>query len=213
MLVRDVMKTNVVSIASSTALADARRIMDAHRIRRLPVMDKERLVGIVTKDAVDRAGPSELTTFSIHEISYLLNRLTVREMMVRDVVTVSPDATVEEAIALAQERGVGALIVLEESRVVGIATTNDFFYKILNPILGIGEPGTRISISPCAEADDLSKILTSVERAGARITSMFTMRLPDTDKCDCTMHLNAPNPEKVITELRQLGFTVEERAR
>ena len=66
MIVADVMTTNVVSISSNTSLAEARRIMDAHRIRRLPVIDWGKLVGIVTKDALDRTGPSQLTTFSVH---------------------------------------------------------------------------------------------------------------------------------------------------
>lgn len=213
MIIRDVMTTNVVSIPSTTSLADARRIMDAHRIRRLPVIDKGKLIGIVTRDALDRAGPSKLTTFSIHEIGYLVNKITVKEVMVRDVVTVGPDATVEEAVALAQRRGVGALVVVEEGRVVGLVTTNDFFYKILNPLLGIGEPGSRIAIRKCVGTSDVSKILGVVEKAGAKVTSLYTMKLGDGDACDCTIHLNIPDAEKVISELRQLGFTVEERAR
>ncbi len=213
MLIRDVMTTNVVTIPSTTSLADARRIMDAHRIRRLPVMDKGRLVGVVTRDALDRAGPSKLTTFSIHEIGYLVNKITVKEVMVREVVSVAPSATVEEAVALAQRRGVGALVVQEEGKVVGVVTTNDFFYKILNPILGIGQPGSRIAIRQCAGASDLSKILTTVDKSGTKIVSMFTMQIPDGSACDCTLHLDSPDATKVIADLRQQGFAVEERAR
>ena len=102
MFIRDVMTTNVVTIPSSTSLADARRIMDAHRIRRLPVVDKGRLVGMVSRDTLDKAGPSKLTTFSMHELSYLLSKVTVKEVMKTDLVTVPPDATVEEAVTLAQ---------------------------------------------------------------------------------------------------------------
>jgi acetoin utilization protein AcuB len=52
MFIRDVMTTNVVTIPSSTSLADARRIMDAHRIRRLPVVDKGKLIGVVSRDTL-----------------------------------------------------------------------------------------------------------------------------------------------------------------
>ena len=113
MFIRDVMTTNVVTIPSSTSLADARRIMDAHRIRRLPVVDKGRLVGVVSRDGLDKAGPSKLTTFSMHELSYLLTKITVREIMKTDLVTVPPDATVEEAVALAQAKKVGTLLVVD----------------------------------------------------------------------------------------------------
>jgi len=104
MIVADVMTTNVVSIPSNTSLAEARRIMDAHHIRRLPVIDRGKLVGIVTKDALDRTGPSQLTTFSMHELGYLINKITVKEVMHYEVVTVTPDMTVERAVALAQSK-------------------------------------------------------------------------------------------------------------
>ncbi|NLT52813.1 MAG: CBS domain-containing protein, partial [Ignavibacteria bacterium] len=98
MLISDVMTTNVVSIPSSTSLAEARRIMDAHNIRRLPVIDHLKLVGIVTKDDLDKMGPSQLTTFSVNELVYMLNRITVKDVMHRDAVTVPPDTTIEESV-------------------------------------------------------------------------------------------------------------------
>jgi len=75
-IVSDVMSTNVVTISSHTSLAEARRILDSHGFLRLPVMDKEKLVGVVTKEALDRTGPSQLTTFSVHEKSYLLIKVS-----------------------------------------------------------------------------------------------------------------------------------------
>jgi CBS domain-containing protein len=59
MLISDIMNTNVVSVASTTSLAEARKIMDAHRVHRLPVIDHLKLVGIVTKDDLDKMGPSQ----------------------------------------------------------------------------------------------------------------------------------------------------------
>ena len=63
MLIRDIMTTNVVSVPSTTSLADARRIMDVHQVKHLPVIDKEKLVGMVTLNALDKAGPSAITSF------------------------------------------------------------------------------------------------------------------------------------------------------
>lgn len=146
MLIRAIMTDDVVSIPSTTSLADARRIMDVHQVKRLPVVDKEKLVGIVTKNALDKAGPSAITTFSKQELTYLLQRLTVKEVMSRDLVTISPDATVEEALALAQKSKVRSLLVTENSHLVGVVTTNDFFYKVLNPMLGIGKPGSIVFV-------------------------------------------------------------------
>jgi len=107
MQVGDVMMTNVVTIPSDTSLAEARRIMDAHRFRRLPIVDRGKLVGIVTKDTLDRTGPSQLTTFSVHELSYLLQKIKVRDVMRQDVLTGPPDMTIEQAVTLGQSKGIG----------------------------------------------------------------------------------------------------------
>ncbi|MDD5082197.1 MAG: CBS domain-containing protein [Dehalococcoidales bacterium] len=213
MIVSDVMSTNVISIPSHTTLAEARRVMDSHHFRRLPVIDRGKLVGIVTKDALDRTGPSQLTTFSIHELTYLLERITVQEAMHRDVVTVSPDMTVEEAVALAQIKKVGALLVTEGDRVLGIATTNDFFYKVLNPILGIGIPGSRIVVRDCFRGPDIEKVLAAINELGISVDNLFIIDLPQVKKHDLVVHLQTENTDQAIGEIRKLGYTVEERAR
>ncbi len=138
--VGDVMVTNVITIPSDTSLTEASRVMDANRLRRLPVVDKGKLVGIVTKDGLAKAGPSQLTTFSVHELSYLLNKITVRDVMRKDVLTGTPDMMLKEAVALAQSKRVGSVVVLDGDKVVGIMTTNDIFYKVLNPMLGLEVP-------------------------------------------------------------------------
>ena len=213
MIVADVMTTNVVSIPSNTSLADARRIMDAHRIRRLPVIDRGKLMGIVTRDALDRAGPSKLTTFSMHELSYLLTKLTVEEVMRREVVTVSPGMTVEEAVALAQSKQVGALIVIEGDQVIGICTTNDFFYRILNPILGIGLSGSRIVVRNCNKGQDVEKVVATINKLNVGITNLFLIQFPEAKKHDLVLHLDTPDSSKIIAEIKKLGCLVEERMR
>jgi acetoin utilization protein AcuB len=213
MLMRDVMTTNIVTIPSSTSLADAKRVMDFHHLRRVPVVDKAKLVGIVSRDALDRSGPSKLTTFSIHELSYLLGKITVKEVMVTDLVTVSPDMTVEEAVALSQGKEVGSALVVEDGRLVGIATTNDFFYKIVNPILGIGKPGSRIHVHKCGRTAEVAKVLNTISRSGVEVVTMFTIPHPDTGEQDLTLHLDTGDPSKVVQELRGLGYEVHERAR
>jgi acetoin utilization protein AcuB len=213
MIVADIMTTNVVSISSNTSLAEARRIMDAHRIRRLPVIDKGKLVGVVTRDALDRMGPSQLTTFSVHELGYLVNTITVNKVMRREVVTVTPDMTVEGAVALAQSKGVGILVVLEGDKVVGVATTNDFFYKILNPILGIKMPGTRIVVRNCNKGPDIEKVVATINKLKVGITNLFLIDLPEVGKHDIVVHLDTEDCSKCVEEIKKLGCLVEERSR
>lgn len=213
MLVSDVMSKNVVTIRSHTSLSDARRIMDAHKFRRLPVVDGDKLVGIVTKDTLDRTGPSQLTTFSVHELSYLLNRITVEKVMRKEVVTVTPDTTVEKAVALAQAKKVGALVVLQDHKIVGIATTNDFFYKVLNHILGIGMPGSRIVVCNCYKGQDVEKVIAALNKAGIEITTLFTIDMPDVRKHDLVVHLKVEDCSPAVKAIEQLGYEVCERER
>ena len=49
--------------------------MDAHHIRRLPVIDRGKLVGIVTGEALDGTEPSQLTTFMCMSLATLLTEL------------------------------------------------------------------------------------------------------------------------------------------
>ncbi len=213
MFMSDVMTSNVTSIPSNTSLAEAGRIMDAHRLRRLPVVDKGKLVGIVTKEALNRAGPSQLSSLSIHDITRVLNKVTVKEVMAGDLVTVSPDATVEEGVALAQQKKVGSLLVVDDGRLVGIATTNDFFYKILNPILGVGRPGARLVVRNCRGPQDIEKIVAAINRLGLDVETVFMLPFPQRDARNFVIHLSSDDPTGLIAELRLLGFTIERRAR
>ena len=209
MKIRDVMTWNVVTVTSDTPIMEARKIMDAHNIRRLPVVDKGKLVGIVSKERIARSGPSPATSLSVWEINYLLAKMTVKEVMKKDAVTVDPDMSVEAAIALAQSKGVGALPVLENHKLIGIATTNDFFYKILNPMLGIGEPGTRIIISGGAEAKSIQEIAELVRKFGAKIASFHSMPPIEGKEQDLCLHIDKEDASQLIKDLASKGYSAE----
>jgi len=98
MKVGEIMSTNVVTVTEDTLVDDAKKIMDAHRIRRLPVMKKDKLVGLVTKHMLLEAAPSPATSLNIWELHYLLSKMTVKEIMVKNPFTISPDMPVEEAL-------------------------------------------------------------------------------------------------------------------
>ena len=213
MHVRDIMTTNVVSVASNTSVTDAGELMRVHKIERLPIVDKGKLIGIVTKDKLLRVSPSPATSLSVHELTYLLSKMTVKDVMNKDVVTGSPDMTVESAIALAQGRKVGCLPVLENDKVVGIVTTNDFFYKILNPLLGIGEPGTRINVHGCVEANDIQRVCDVIHRLGLKIITVAYLPHPEKEERDLTVHVDTEDVSKIVAELNSLGYAVEVRKR
>jgi acetoin utilization protein AcuB len=209
MKIRDVMTLNVVTVTSNTPIMEARKIMDARNIRRLPVVDKGKLVGMVSKEHIARSGPSPATSLSVWEINYLLAKMTVKEVMKKDVVTVHPDMSVEAAIALAQSKGVGALPVLEDHKLIGIATTNDFFYKLLNPMLGIGEPGTRIIISRGAEVKSTQEIMEIIRKSGAKTASFHSMPPVEGKEHDLCIHVDKEDVEQLIKDLASKGYSAD----
>jgi acetoin utilization protein AcuB len=213
MNVGDIMTTNVVTVPSNTSVAEAKRIMEVHRIRRLPVVDKGKLVGIVTEHRLESVSPSKATSLTVWELSYLLEKTTVKEIMERDVVTCSPDTSVEESVAIAQSNKVGALVVVENGRVVGLSSTNDIFYKIVNPILGIGEPGSRIEVAGGGNAKALEEILSAVNKLGLELTSVHFEQLPEAKVKDVCVHVSDGDVKKLLAELKAKGYKVGVRRR
>ena len=213
MFVRDVMTTNVVSVPSSTSIYDARNIMKAHKFRRLPVVDKGKLVGLVTDHSLDQVSPSKATSLSVWELNYLLAKTTLKDVMIKNIVSVTPDMTVEEAVVIAQTNKVGSLPVVEDGKVVGIVTTNDFFYRIINPILGVGKPGVRLTIHKCCRSMDLEKVFGTIKKHNLPIVTMFLDKLPDATEGDLLIHLDTEDASAVTGELKAAGYEVEVRKR
>jgi acetoin utilization protein AcuB len=212
MQIFEMMTTNVISISSDTTLANARKIMDTYDYARLPVIDRGKLVGIVSKDSLDAGGKTKLTSCSIYEISYMLNTLKVKEVMHREVVTVPPDMYVDNAMALAESKQIGMLVVVEKNTVVGVVTSYDFFTKILHPLLGLNLPGTRIYVQQCNKASDIEKVMAIIKNFNIAILSQFSNNIPAIEnRHELVLHLDGENCSKCIEEIKKMGYQVVER--
>jgi len=132
-LVKNWMATEVVTIHAWTTLPEAHRLMVANNIRRLPVVGEDgRLTGIVTLGDVRGAEPSQATTLSIWELNYLLTRLKIEEIMTRDPLTISPEATIGEAAQIMLDNKISGLPVTDaDGRVLGIITESDIFRMVV----------------------------------------------------------------------------------
>lgn len=131
-LIKDWMTPEVVTISPDTALPEAHRLMTEKQIRRLPVVQEGRLVGIVTRGDVREAEPSDATSLSIWEVNYLLSKLKIEQIMTRKLVTIDQDATVGEAAKLMMEKKISGLpVVDDEENLVGIITESDIFRTVV----------------------------------------------------------------------------------
>lgn len=219
MRIKDIMTWNVVTVSSDTPIMEARKVLEAHKIRRTPVVDKGKLVGMISRDGITRASPSPATSLSVWEINYLLAKMTVKDIMSKKLVTVTPDTTVESAVALAQNKGVGALPVIDDGTLVGIVTTDDFFYKILNPMLGIGKPGTRLLIHNCGtpkciqEIMEVMEVMEVIGQNRVKILAVHSMPSTDDEQSELMLHFDHGDPAKIIKVLAEKGYAAEIRER
>ena len=126
MRVRDLMTPYPITIPPQTPVADARRMMDERRIRHLLVTEDHRLLGIVTDRDIRLNLPSPATSLSIWELNHLLAKLTVSDVMTKNVIVVDPDRDAGEAALLMVAEKIGALPVIYGGQLVGIVTETDF---------------------------------------------------------------------------------------
>jgi CBS domain-containing protein len=122
----------------TTTLAEAQRLMERHHIRRLPVVQDGRLVGIVTWGDLRAAWPSAATTLSAYEWRALLAKATVAECMTRNPITIAPDTSVLYAAQLMLTYKISGLPVVEDGHVVGMITESDLFRLIISESIGAG---------------------------------------------------------------------------
>lgn len=212
MLVKDIMTKGIVTVPSNTSIRDAQKIMKERNFRRLPVVDNGKLVGLVTQDRLERVKP-KTTAPILWQITYLISHTTVRDVMRKGVVTVKPTDTVEQAVAKAQSSRVGTLIAVDRGKIVGICTTNDFFYRIVNPTLGLGEAGIRILVSGDDIGRSAHEIISCINRLGIEIKVLWAIPSTKDARKDIVIHLAAEDATEVIKELEQLGCTASVLAR
>jgi acetoin utilization protein AcuB len=208
MRIRDIMSTNVVAVDEKTSLHDARKIMETHRIRRLPVMKRDKLVGLVTKHMLLEASPSPATSLSIHEMHYLLAKMTVKEIMIKKPYTISPDMPAEEALQVGQEMGYGAFPVVEDGRLVGVVTESDIV-RIMTRVLGVREKGERIVVRASKQFGNMQRIMEILDENKTVLLSMMT--LPPEEEDDdwlVVLRLKSENAEAIVKKLKSLGFKV-----
>jgi acetoin utilization protein AcuB len=206
------MTTKLITVTADTLLHDAEKLMKDNRIRRLPVVDnKGKLVGLITRDKLRDVAPSPATSLSIWELNYLLSKIKVGEIMQRDVVIFTPDMTVEEATTLCQTRGIGTLPIVQDDKLVGIATTTDL-YNILVQVLGFGKPGVRFHLFACDGGDPLKRAIDIIHKHGGSIQSMFQVIPPGVQRTDTIIRTNVVDATKIVQELRAEGCEVDVRS-
>ena len=209
MYVKEYMHTDVITVTKDMLLGDAQKIMSDHKIRRLPVVDKHRLVGLVTQDRIRET--IKHPGIHIEPLAFLglLSKMRVEDVMVTDVITVTPDMTVEEALVIGQKHRVGTLPVVEKGKLVGILTTTDL-YKLTAQVLGFGAPGVRLHVFG-TKARPIGEVTGIIASQRVEILSLVRITPPGTGRYDSIIHLNTDDASNIVTELMRRGYGVDVR--
>jgi len=208
MRVRDIMTENPLTVDSETSIVDAKKIMKENNIRRLPVVDKGKLVGMVTQRMILEASPSPATSLSIHELHYLISKMKVKEIMVKNPITLSPDTTFEEALLLGQEKRIGAFPVVDKEKLVGITTESDLV-RFIASIWGAKEKASTIIVEGISQRFGLFKeIVSIVDRHEIPMLSMMTYIAPGRVDCCLIIRVKTKGVDSLVTDLKKAKFKV-----
>ena len=208
MLVGERMTKNPTVIRENANVDDGLHLMRERRVRRLPVVDSAgRLVGIVSDADLLHAAPSPATSLSIHELHYLLAKLTIKRVMSSPVITISPDTPLEEAARLMIDHGIGGLPVLEGSALVGIITETDIF-KVLIELLGARVAGVRATLAVREGKGVLAKLTKSLSDIGANIVSVITFVSPSPGEALVTLKISDASPAEIRGALESVGVCI-----
>jgi acetoin utilization protein AcuB len=152
----------------------ASQIMKENTIRRLPVMRKGKLVGIVTDRDIKEASPSKATTLDVHELYYLLSELKVKDIMRKNPVTISPEETVEKAaVKMLEHRISGLPVVNEKGNLVGIITQGDIF-KVLVSLTGIYRGGIQLAFNLEDRPGSIKDVADIIRKHNGMMVSILT---------------------------------------
>jgi acetoin utilization protein AcuB len=172
MLVGYRMTKDPIAISPDLPIAEALEQMRQNKVHRFPVLDKRgKLVGIVSHSDLLYAAPSSATSLNVWEVTYLLNRIQVNEVMTRNVVTVDEDCPIEDAARLMREHSIGGLPVMRGEAVVGIITESDLFEVFLE-LLKAQETGVRLTALAPNVKGSLAKISSAISERGGLIHSL-----------------------------------------
>jgi acetoin utilization protein AcuB len=207
MFVSKWMTPTVITIDEKESLGAALRLMKRHRIRRLPVVSGGKLVGIISDRDLKGVLPSKATALDIWELHGLIDQLRISDIMTKNVITTTPDATIERVALTMMEKKIEGLPVLDaKGNLIGIVTEGDIF-RALTEVTGVRRKSTRISLPIPDKPGTILGVADIVRARGGRIFSILTTQAKAPDGMrELVMRIQIADEKKA-----ELGKELSER--
>ncbi|NLV16913.1 MAG: CBS domain-containing protein [Syntrophomonadaceae bacterium] len=211
MQVKNRMTENPKAVGLETNVIEALALMNDSNIRRLPVMEKDKVVGIVTITDLNRASPSSATTLSKHELNYLLAKTKIKDILPgnQKVITIGPNNYIETAARLMRENKVSGLPVVDDNGIlVGIITETDVFDALID-VLGVTSPHTRIDFYTLDRPGTVAEITTMIAEKGKNIVNTVAYYDNKKKMYKMVIRLEELDCQDVVDALKERGLQVE----
>ncbi|MGD2162051.1 MAG: CBS and ACT domain-containing protein [Anaerolineales bacterium] len=204
MLVEERMTHPVITTHADVPIMDAYDLMQKENIRRLPVVDRSgKLVGMVSEREILQASPSKATSLSIWELNYLMAKITVNEIMTKDVITVEADTPLEGAALLMADHKIGGLPVMKDGKMVGIVTETDLF-KVFLELMGARDPGVRLAVLVRNVPGELAHLTKAILDLDGNIVAMGTSSGEDTSTGEITIKVEGVSEKDLLEAVEPL---------
>jgi len=201
MLVNERMSHPVVTVHPDLPIMEALNLMKKVHIRRLPVVDKRgRLVGIISEQDLLQAAPSSATSLSVWEVNYLIAKVSVKEVMSKDMITITEDTPLEDAARIMVDNKIGGLPVVRKRKVVGIITETDLF-KIFLELLGAREAGVRLACLVPNIPGELAQLTKAIFDAGGNVITLGTFLGESSEDREITLKVEGITPQLLETAI------------
>jgi acetoin utilization protein AcuB len=205
MFVAKRMTPGPTTVSPSITVAEATEVLRNRKVKRLPVVEGGKLVGIVTDRDLREASPSQGTSLDKFELNYLLSKVTVRDVMRKNVITIDVNAAIEEAALLMYKNKIGGLVVINSGGdIVGIITETDIFKSFVD-VMGLKEGKTRFTFIADDQVGVVHDITQVYKDMGLNIGSLVSYNT-DAGKFELVICADVKDVKALTERLAAVGF-------
>jgi len=196
MKVKKRMAKKLVTTRKEATVSDAINLMKKHSIRHLPVVEAGELLGWVTERDIREA-----------YLASLIEQVSIGDIMIKDPITISPDANLEEAAELLYRHGIGGLPVVDKGKLVGVITVADIMAAFIE-VMGILQESSRIDVIFGGKPHAFENVSRIIRDQGSEIISVGMSAHQDRTKRVYYLRLTKCNVHSLAKEIEEIGYKV-----
>ncbi len=201
------MTRDLVTVTGDTSILKVKKLLTEYNISQIPVVSGKDLIGIIADRDIRDNSPSPANTLSVHELNYLLSEMKAKDVMTKEVLTVTPGTTIEMAAKLINEKKINSLPVVKGTELVGLITTCDLLNVLLD-FMGVRDTQTcRVALKLSSNIGEIAKVAKIINDMGLRIVSILsTIDKDDSTVRSTLVRVGTYNTDELCRVLNEAGY-------